>query len=162
LVKRQQFEFVVSIMVQAANARPVVLWVEDAHWLDPSSAELLNDIVAAVAALPVLLVLAMRPFPKGPALPKIDETVRLEPLDTQQSLELARSIPGAISLSDAVVSRAVEAGEGVPLFVEQLVISLIDEQSRGPAPRRALVGVPLMLAELMSERLDRRPGARRV
>ena len=52
--------------------------------------------------------------------------------------------------------------EGVPFFVEQLIISLLDEQFRGPAAHRRLGGVPLMLAELMSERLDRRPGARRV
>lgn len=162
LLKRRQYEFVISIVVAAARKRPVLLWVEDAHWLDPSSAELLRDIVAAVAALPVMVVLTMRLFPKGPALPPIDETVRLEPLDTRECLELARSVPGAVALPDAVIAKAVEAAEGVPFFVEQLVISLLDEQSRGPASHRRLGGVPLALAELMSERLDRRRGARGV
>lgn len=162
LLKRKQYEFVVSIVEQAARARPVLLWVEDAHWLDPSSAELLNDVVAALRSLPALVVLTMRPFPKGPALPGIDEKIALEPLDSQQCLELARSIPGAAALPAEVVSKAVGAAEGVPLFLEQLVISLVDEQARGPAPHRGPGGVPLLLAELMSERLDRRPGARRV
>jgi predicted ATPase len=162
LRKRAQFEFIVSIVKQAAGVRPVVLWIEDAHWLDPSSAELLHDIVTASASLPVLVVLTMRPFSKGPALPEIGETVRLEPLGLHDCLELARSIPGAGVLSDEMVSRAVAAAQGVPFFLEQLVISLIEEQSRGPVPHRRLGGVPLMLAELMSERLDRRPGARRI
>ena len=72
--------------------------------------------------------------------------------------KLARSVPGASVLSDEMISKAVAAADGVPFFLEQLVISLIEEQSQGPAPHRRLGGVPLMLAELMSERLDRRPG----
>jgi len=162
LFKRKQYEFIVSTVEEAARAQPVLLWVEDVHWLDPSSAELLRDIVAATAKLPVLLVLTKRPFPKGPALPEIDETVGLAHLGLQDCLELARSVPGAGALSEEMVLKAVEASEGVPLFLEQLVISLLDEQSRAPTPSRRLGGVPLMLAEMMSERLDRRPGARRV
>ena len=162
LVKQQQYQLIVSALTQSARARPLVLWIEDAHWLDPSSADLLRDIVAASAALPVLVVLTMRPFPRGPALPEIDETVRLEPLTLPDCLDLAWSVPGASALTEEVMLKAVEAAEGVPFFLEQLVISLLDEQSRGPAPHRRLGGVPLMLAELMSERLDRRPGARRI
>jgi class 3 adenylate cyclase/tetratricopeptide (TPR) repeat protein len=162
LVKQKQYQLIISILTRAARARPLILWIEDAHWLDPSSADLLRDIVAASAELPILVVLTMRPFPKGPALPEIDETVRLEPLGLPDGLELARSVPGAAGLSDEMVLKAIEAAEGVPFFLEQLIISLRDEQSRGPAPHRRLGGVPLMLAELMSERLDRRPGARRI
>ncbi len=162
LLKQKQYQLIGSIFDQAARARPLILWIDDTHWLDPSSAELLRDIVAASAKLPVLVVLTMRPFPKGPALPEIDETVRLEHLGLQDCLELARSVPGAGGLSEEMVVKAVEAAEGVPFFLEQLVISLLDEQSRGPAPHRRLGGVPLMLAELMSERLDRRPGARHI
>jgi tetratricopeptide (TPR) repeat protein len=162
LLKQRQYEFIVSVVAQAAAARPLVLWIEDVHWLDPSSAELLRDIVTRAAKLPVLVVLTMRPSPLGPALPAIDETVHLEPLGMQDCLELARSVPGAGALSDETVLKAVEAAQGVPFFLEQLIISLLDEQSRGPAPHRRLGGVPLRLAELMSERLDRRPGARRI
>lgn len=162
LLKQKQYRFISSIFDQAARARPVILWIDDGHWLDPSSAELLRDIVAASAKLPVLVVLTMRPFPKGPPLPDIDETVRLEHLGLQDCLELARSVPGAAGLSEEMVLKAVEAAQGVPFFLEQLVISLLDEQARGPASHRRLGGVPLMLAELMSERLDRRPGSRRI
>ena len=45
LLKQKQYEFIVSIFEQAARARPLILWIEDVHWLDPSSAELLRDIV---------------------------------------------------------------------------------------------------------------------
>lgn len=162
LLKRAQYEFVVSMVQRAAAMRPVILWIEDAHWLDPSSAELLHDIVAQSTQSPVLIVVTMRRFPEGPPLPTLADQVALEPLGPRDCLELAQSVPGASLLSDEMMSRVVDAAEGVPFFVEQLVISLIEEQSRGPAPHRRLGGVPLMLAELMSERLDRRPGARRI
>jgi len=90
LLRQKQYAFIVSIFEQTARTRPVILWMEDTHWLDPSSADLLRDIVAASAKLPVLVVLTMRPFPKGPALPEIDETVQLEPLGLPDGLELAR------------------------------------------------------------------------
>ena len=162
LLKRKQYEFVISVVRQAAATRPVILWVEDVHWIDPSSAELLADLAAACAKLPLLVLLTMRPSRKGTALPEIHETVRLEQLDLSHCFELARSVQGAGALGEEALSKAVEAAGGVPLFIEQLVISLIDERSRRGAPNRNVGGVPLMLAELMSERLDRRPGARRI
>jgi class 3 adenylate cyclase/tetratricopeptide (TPR) repeat protein len=162
LLKQKQYQLIGSLFDQVARTRAVILWIDDAHWLDPSSAELLRDIIAASAKLPVLVVLTMRPFPTGPALPEIDETVRLEPLGLRDCLELARSVPRAGTLAEEVIGKAVEAAEGVPFFLEQLVVYLLEEQSRGPAPRRRLGGVPLMLAELMSERLDRRPGSRHI
>lgn len=162
LQKRKQYEFVTSTVRRAASARPVVLWVEDVHWIDPSSAELLNETALACAKLPLLILLTMRPSRQGVALPEPHETLRLERLDAQECLELARSVQGADGLGEEAISTAVEAAGGVPLFLEQLVISLIDEQARGRVPHRTVGGVPLMLAELMSERLDRRQGARRI
>jgi predicted ATPase len=52
LLKQKQYEFIVSLFGQAARARPLILWIEDVHWLDPSSAELLRDIGADYATLP--------------------------------------------------------------------------------------------------------------
>ena len=162
LLRRRQYEFLVTVIKQAAHAQPTLLWVEDAHWLDPSSAELLHEIIAATANLPLLVLMTMRAPPKGVSLPEAHATIRLGPLASKDCVELARSVPGAEALSEEMVSKAVDAAEGVPLFLEQLVISLLDERSRTPGRDHRLGGVPLMLAEMLSERLDRRPGARRI
>ena len=71
-------------------------------------------------------------------------------------------MPGAPELPDALLKRAVQAAEGVPLFLEQFMISLIEEHRRAPDQNPKPTGVPLLLAEKMSGRLDRRPGARRI
>jgi class 3 adenylate cyclase/tetratricopeptide (TPR) repeat protein len=160
--KRKQYEFVSSWMQQAFHSRLIVLWIEDAHWLDPSSAELLREIVAAARGAPFLLLLTRRSFPAGPALPEADETILLEQLNNRACNEIARAIPGADLLTDATISRAIAAAEGMPLFLEQFIISLIEEKRQAPVAGRKGGSVPLMLAEMMSERLDRRPGGRRI
>ena len=160
--RRKQYEFVVAAFERLARGQPTVLWIEDTHWLDPSSAELLQEIVAALKDAPVMVLLTMRSFPPGPALPEADEVVHLEQMDDRNCLEIARSIPGAEILSPEILDQAVKAAEGVPLFLEQLVMSLLDERVKGNVRNRRLGGVPLMLAEMLSERLDRLPGGRRI
>jgi class 3 adenylate cyclase/tetratricopeptide (TPR) repeat protein len=162
LLKRKQYDFIVRVMRQVASALPTLLWVEDAHWLDASSAELLQEIVAAVSDIPLLVILTRRSFPEVFALPPVEETIELRQLSGAEALEVAKSMPGARELPDALLERAVEAAEGVPLFLEQFMISLIEEHRRTPDPAPRLTGVPLLLAEKMSGRLDRRPGARRI
>jgi class 3 adenylate cyclase/predicted ATPase len=162
LLKRKQYNFVIGILRHVATIQPTLLWVEDAHWLDASSGELLQEIVAALSDVPLLVVLTRRSFPKAVALPNVDETIELKQLSDAEALEIARAIPGALELPDDVLKRAVEAAEGLPLFLEQFIISLIEEHRRVPDSSQKQAGVPLLLAEKMSGRLDRRPGARRI
>ena len=162
MFKRKQYDIAISMLRWLARTQAMVLWIDDAHWLDPSSAEVLSEIVAAMSNMPLLLLFTARSFPRGPTLPEADETVLLEQLDDRTCQTIARAIPGAEALSDETISRAVEAAEGVPLFLEQFVISLIEEAQQAPPARPKRSGVPLMLAEMMSERLDRRPGGRRI
>lgn len=162
MFKRKQYEFVISVIVRTARRQPTLVVIEDAHWLDPSSAELLRELLAAGSDEALMVVATARPFPRTEGLPEPDEVVTLEPLSGEQSLVLAHAIPGSEELPPEKIAQAVTAAEGVPLFVEQFVLSLIDEHIQTPHPIRKPSNVPLLLAELMSERLDRRPGARPV
>ncbi len=160
-LKRRQLEFLVALVASAVEQRPTLLWVDDAHWLDPSTAELLHELVRVFAEQPLFIVISRRSFPQAISLPRFDEEIALVQLDADQSLTVARSIPGSELINDALLRRAVEAAEGLPLFIEQFVVSLLDGL-RTPATPRLHEGVPLMLASLLAERLDRRPGSRRL
>ena len=162
LFRKKQFDFIVQVLRRVVHARPTMLWIEDAHWLDASSADLLRDIVASLSRSPLLIVLTRRSFPTGNALPEPDEVVELSQLSKAESLELARSIPGANALSADALNRAVDAAEGVPLFIEQFIVSLAEEQQGSVVPPFKPNSVPLRIAEIMSGRLDRRPGARKI
>src|SRR5262249_3587218 len=147
---------------QLVRKKPTVLWIDDAHWLDPSSAELLPRIVEQLANAPMLVLLTTRSFPRGPELPEPDDAIHLEQLEREECLTLARSVPGAHAVSDEVLSRPAAACDGIPLFIEQLVLSLISQSARGGGRMPAATDLPLTLGEMMSERLDRLEGGRRV
>lgn len=159
-IKKRQFDLLTSLLHESVRRGPVFVWVEDAHWLDPSSAELLGVLAERVRNEPVLLLATMRPGFHLSSLPPADVVVPLQPLSNPECLELAYSVPGARTLSTDLLNQAVNLAEGSPLFVEQLTLSLID--SRGQVQLKGAQNgeLPLTLAEMMSERLDRLPGAR--
>jgi class 3 adenylate cyclase/predicted ATPase len=166
LIKQKQFALVTSLLERATGDRPTLLWVEDAHWLDRSSAELLAYQAELFADRPILAVLTARgPLPEAD-LPRAAATIRLVPLPLTDCFELARAVPGARALPDEVLLRAAEAADGIPLFAEQLTLSLIDQSAGkdGARPPAAPgdVALPLTLAEMLSERLDRLGAARRI
>ena len=161
-LRQKQFAFIISHLEQLARKRPTFLWIEDSHWLDPTSAELLSEIVGRLRNVPLFVLLTTRAFPTGPALPEPDEVIAIEPLGTRECLELARLVPGAQGLSEQMLARAVEGADGIPLFVEQLVLSLIDQDSTAFRSDRAQGGLPLVLTEMLSERLDRLPAGKRI
>jgi len=162
LFKRKQFALLGSLLEQMARKQPTLIWVDDVHWIDPSSAELLQELVKRLENTPAVMLLTGRSFPKSPNLPNTDDAIELGQLNIDECYDLARAIPRTQNLSDDELMRAVEAADGIPLFVEYLVLSLIDqkEQASGAARRRG--DLPLTLAAMISERLDRVADGRRV
>ncbi|GAA0598987.1 AAA family ATPase [Craurococcus roseus] len=160
LIKQKQFALLASLFERGMGDQPTLLWVEDAHWIDRSSAELLAHVAERFAEKPLLIVLTLRSPSENAGLLRADATIRLEPLPLTDCLELARAVPGARALPDGTLLRAAEAADGIPLFAEQLTLSLIDQSAgkggagtaAGPGEAAAL---PLTLAEMLSERLDR-------
>jgi class 3 adenylate cyclase/tetratricopeptide (TPR) repeat protein len=159
-VKKEQFAFLTELFKQIVRRHRAVILIEDAHWLDPSSAELLSEIGEHIVHEPVLVLLTARSFPKGPALPAPDFFIQLDQLDREDSLRLARVVPGAHTVSEELLVQATANCDGIPLFIEQMVLSLISQGQSGRL--RATNDLPLTLAEIMSERLDRLEGSRRV
>jgi class 3 adenylate cyclase/tetratricopeptide (TPR) repeat protein len=162
LFKRKQFALLSSIFEQMARRQPSLIWVDEVHWIDPSSAELLQEIVASLAKSPVLVVLTGRSFPKSPNLPRADLVIELGQLKEDECYELARAMPRTQNLSDEEIRRAVEAADGIPLFVEYLVLSLVDQKEQSSFASRRRGDLPLTLAAMISERLDRVADGRRV
>ncbi|MGB8285007.1 MAG: AAA family ATPase, partial [Pseudolabrys sp.] len=161
LFKRKQFALLGSIFEQMVRKQPTLIWVDDVHWIDPSSAELLQELVNRLEKTAVLVALTGRSFPKSPNLPSTENVVELGQLNVDECYELARTIPRAQNLSDEELTRVVEAADGIPLFVEYLVLSLVDQKEQASNASRRRGDLPLTLAAMISERLDRVAGGRR-
>jgi class 3 adenylate cyclase/tetratricopeptide (TPR) repeat protein len=162
-IKKRQFHVLTELLRAMANRGPLVLCIEDAHWIDPTSAELMAELAGAVADKPVLFLVTTRPPVADQfALAIPSSTLRLSPLSEAESLELAASVPGAKILPEQMLRQVVTQSDGSPLFVEQLTLSIIDNHGRAQPPGSRGNDLPLTLAEMVSERLDRIPGGRRI
>ena len=143
--------------------RPVVAIFEDAHWIDPTSRELLDLTVERVRTLPVLLVVTFRPEfqPTWSGEPHVT-TLILNRLDRHARSALVEQITGGKALPNEVVDQIVARTDGVPLFIEELTKSVLEsgllreEEGRfvldGPLPPLA---IPTSLHASLTARLDR-------
>jgi class 3 adenylate cyclase/tetratricopeptide (TPR) repeat protein len=146
--------------------RPVVVVLEDLHWIDEPSRELLESLPKRLAAAPVLLVVTHRPDgDAGWRPPGRLETITLGRLSTREVTEVLRAVAGGAlpsELEGALVSKAA----GSPFFAEELVRTLVEggqlvRQGDGLALARPLAEVPIpgTVHEVVAARLDRLGGA---
>ena len=110
----------------AAKRAPVLLVVEDAHWIDPSTNELLREIVLRIHGAPICVIVIHRPdWSPGWAQGLSHVTnVAVGRLTNQQMRLFIQSTLGPVS--DRLVDRIAERTDGVPLFVEELTRSILE------------------------------------
>ena len=149
--------------------RPVLYIMEDLHWIDPTTLELLNALVQRVSNLPVLVVLTFRPEFSAPwtGLSNVTSII-LNRLSRSRRAEMVARLTEGKSFPGHIVDQIVDRSDGVPLFVEELtkvvvesgVLSTADDfHAAGPSPA---LSIPTTLRASLLARLDRSPQMRGV
>jgi class 3 adenylate cyclase/tetratricopeptide (TPR) repeat protein len=147
-----------SLLVTDPTRHPLLLVVEDLHWSDPTTVELLGRIVANLQRLPVLCILTFRPgfeppWTGGPSLVDLE----LGPLTSEDVRALA-AWASAEPLDPAVLEWVDASADGIPLFVEETLKMLEHGGESGVGGgAESLTLVPSTLQGLLTERLDRLP-----
>ena len=144
-----------------------MLW-EDVHWIDPTSRELLDLLVAWVWDRPVLLVMTFRPeFVPAWAGQAHVTALTLSRLDRVHNAELVQRVTGGKSLPSVLMEHILAHTDGVPLFVEELTKALLEssllQEKQGQyvlAGRLLPLGIPATLQASLVARLDRLPAIR--
>jgi class 3 adenylate cyclase/predicted ATPase len=168
--KERTLEALIHQLEGLARQMPVVVVFEDAHWIDPTSRELLDLAVQRVRSLPVLLIVTFRPEFQPPWTGQAQVSmVALNRLDRRDRTALVEQIAGGKTLPDEVVAQIVDRADGVPLFVEELTKSVLESGLlREEADRYVLDGVlppfaiPTSLHDSLMSRLDRLESVRHV
>ncbi len=140
--------------------RPLCLVVEDLHWLDPTSRELLGRLVAASEDHPALLLLTARVGFEAPWLARRDTTVlRLVPLSPDDVAGMVQSLFTDRELPERLARLIAQRTDGVPLFVEEVARSLLaDDRLEDPGELGTAMpdqAIPASLHESLMARLDR-------
>ena len=127
--KRQVFAGVWQFLFAVCRERPVFVTLEDVHWADESSRDLLDFLLERLGGVPLMLVLSYRP-----GLEQIDRAelrashtaVRLEPLTPVESVALACGFLGVAALPPDLERLVVGRAEGNPFFIEELLQALLE------------------------------------
>lgn len=137
-------------MERLAADRPVLIILEDAHWADPTTRELLELVVHRVEALPILLIATSRPEFHVPWIDRVGVTLMtLSRVGRRQAIAIAAQVAGAAALNHELLDRIVVQAEGIPLFIEELTKSVVERASASPTAQ-PIVSIPQTLqASLM-------------
>ena len=161
--KEKTLEALIRQLDGLAHQQPVLMIFEDAHWIDPTSRELLDLIVERMHSLPVLLIVTFRPEFESPWTGQPQVTMlALSRLDRRDRTALVTEITGGRTLPQEVIEQIVDRTDGVPLFVEELTKSVLEsgvlqEEADRYVLDRALppFAIPTTLHASLLARLDR-------
>jgi class 3 adenylate cyclase/predicted ATPase len=154
--KEKTLEALIHQLDGLACRQPVVVVFEDAHWIDPTSRELLDLAVERLRTMPVLLIVTFRPEFQPPWIGQPQVTMlSLNRLDRRDRAALVEQIACNDTLPYEVVAQIADRTDGVPLFVEELTKSILES---GVTP----AGIPATLHDSLMARLDRLGPVRQV
>jgi class 3 adenylate cyclase/predicted ATPase len=127
LQRERTLETLVALLLAVARDEPTLWVVEDLHWADPSTLELVTRVIASGHDTPLLSILTFRPDFREPwpANGHVS-SVSLNRLDGAETLSMVARVAGNKPLPDEVMRQLVERTEGVPLFVEEVTKAVLE------------------------------------
>jgi class 3 adenylate cyclase/tetratricopeptide (TPR) repeat protein len=171
-LRQQVFASTMECLEHLAEMQPMVLVFDDLHWIDPTSLDLLAQLLSLTERTPLMVTALFRPR-KEEAAWRFHETagrefghrytpLTLKPLDEGGSRLLVSSLLHVEDLPERVRALILEKAEGNPFFVEEIIRSLLDarlvvrENSHWKATRDIeKITVPDTLIGVITARLDR-------
>ena len=157
-LRRRQLAALTNWVMAGARAQPIVLTLEDLHWADPTTLDVLRGIAERGALAPLFLLLTARPeFRPSWGARSHHSVISLVPLDRSQVRHMVQELAARHGLPQEVVEGVTERTGGVPLFVEEVTRLLLE---RGE--QRGVHAIPPTLQQSLTARLDRLGPAREV
>jgi len=149
--------------------RPVLMIVEDTHWVDPTSLEVFGRTVDQIKTLPVLLIVTFRPEFNAPWAGRSHVTsLALNRLGEREATAIIARLVGNKELPADVMAEIVERTDGIPLFVEEMTKAVLEAGGPGEARHiaaavpSAALAVPASLHASLMARLDQLGSAKDV
>ena len=126
--KYAAFEAVKNLLIHLSKGKPLVVFLEDVHWMDRISEDLFSFFSRCLLGQRILMLSAYRPegFPRWARGAQNYHRLVLETLSSGSSVQLVRNILGGLPLDQALEQRIVKKTGGNPFFVEEIVRELID------------------------------------
>jgi TOMM system kinase/cyclase fusion protein len=156
--KELTLEALSELFFEMAQQQPLLLLVEDLHWSDPTTLELLSHMVKDVASAPLCLVLTARQEFAAPWA--MSHHLQLSRLDRQRVEEMVNGLTQNRPVPRELMEQLINRTDGVPLFVEELTRVVAEALPRaGATPSGTVtpshIAIPTTLRDSLTARLDR-------
>jgi class 3 adenylate cyclase/tetratricopeptide (TPR) repeat protein len=153
--KARTFALLHQLMLHTGQRQPLVLAVENLHWIDATSEEWLAALVDRLAGAAVLLLTTYRPGYRPPWMDKSYATqLALPGLTPSESLVVVRSVSRMAPLPERLAQEIVARAAGNPFFLEELTRSAVEEGGGDAA-----LAIPDTVQAVLGARIDRLPPA---
>jgi class 3 adenylate cyclase/tetratricopeptide (TPR) repeat protein len=157
--RRRLLATLVECVLSSAGTQPLIIVLEDLHWVDPSTLELIQLLVEQGATARLLLLYTARPEFRPPWAPRAHHAqLTLNRLGARDARTMIGEVAAAKALSDATIATVVERTGGVPLFVEELTRAVLESGD----PKLTGGDIPATLHDSLMARLDRLGPAKEV
>ena len=161
--RAQTMQALTSLLVKQAEKSPMLLVYEDLHWIDPTSLELLEILLDAIADQPIMVLATARPtFEYGFGGHPIVTRFALNRLGKDQIGAIVSKLTDGKALPDEIMEIIANRTDGVPLFVEELTKTILESGAlkedgdqlvlNGPL---STIAIPTTLHDSLMARLDR-------
>ena len=170
-VQKQRTKDLLEEQLVLLSARgPVLVIFEDAHWIDPTSIELMNKLVRRVVDLPVMIIVTYRPE-FTPSWSDLDHAtiLKLNHLGRSQVVDLIHKTAGGKALPEAIIEQVAAKSQGIPLFIEEITRSILESDDLEELAERYVLRqsargftIPSTLQDSLIARLDRLGAAKEI
>jgi class 3 adenylate cyclase/tetratricopeptide (TPR) repeat protein len=142
-----------QMCLNGSRQRPLILEIEDLHWIDPSSDECLAALVERMAGAPILVLMTYRPGYRAAWMDRSYVTqVALQPLTSQDSFRVVQAVLPTVAPSTPLVPQLLAKADGNPFFLEELARTVVEQGTNAPSPT-----VPDTVQAVLLARIDRLP-----
>jgi class 3 adenylate cyclase/tetratricopeptide (TPR) repeat protein len=152
-VKAKTFEIFRRVSIKLSLERPLVLVLEDLHWVDKISEEFLGFLAENIGEARVLMLASYRP---GYRPPWIDKSyagqLSVQPLSRDDSIDVVRSVLNVERIIELATEEIVAKADGNPLFLEELTLHAGEAKDL-----RSSLMVPDTIHDVVMARIDRLP-----
>jgi class 3 adenylate cyclase len=160
--RRQLIDVLVKVVGGMARRQPLLLVVEDSHWIDPSTLELLQQLQEQLSTARLMLLITARPeFRPGWTYPQFVQ-INLDRLSRRDRMVMVERLVGSRQLPESVLEAIVAKTDGIPLFVEELTKAVLESGALPDAGGRyelagpfQVIAIPDTLQGSLMARLDR-------
>lgn len=154
--RRRTIEHLATLLVERARRQPLLMVIEDLHWADPSTLELLDELVGRAADAPLMIVMTHRPeFLPAWAQQRGVHRVALGAVDADAAAAIVANVNGGQPLPAGVMRAVLARAEGNPLYLEEITRVVIDTGAAFQASAQGEPMIPATVQESLAARIDR-------